>query len=172
MSPPTEEILIRMPENYLPPGSLCLYSLMESSYIDVGGKYLALGQSLEDRARWAYMEATYGLLAHDGGADPIFTYANQVAQRCFESSWSTLVGSYSRLSASQERQADRNGLLAKVRKDGVARGYRGLRRSASGQQFWIEDVTMWTIRDRQGTNQGQAALFPRWSAQLGPAHDQ
>lgn len=117
----------------------------------------------EPAASWLYQDAPFGLLAHDAGADPVFTYANAVAQRCFEYSWHEFVGLRSRLSAEADRQDDRERLLAAVREHGFVEGYRGLRIAKSGRRFWIEDVLMWNLVDERGRRRGQAALFPRWT---------
>lgn len=140
-----------------------LFRLLEDSHRRLLGGGLSPDGDEATRVRWVYEEAPYGLLVHDGGADPVFTYANRTAQRCFERGWDTLVGTPSRLSAGPEQQEDRDRLLAQVTAHDVARGYRGLRVAASGRRFWIEDVAMWTVRDRSGTTVGQAAVFPRWS---------
>lgn len=117
----------------------------------------------ERAAEWLYHDAPFGLLAHDAGADPLFTYANTVAQRCFEYSWDEFVGLRSRLSAEADRQEDRERLLAAVREHGFVEGHRGLRIAKSGRRFWIEEVLMWNLVDEHGRRTGQAALFPKWT---------
>jgi len=113
-------------------------------------------------ARWLYEEASFGLLAHDADDDPLFIYANRTAQKCFEYSWDEFVRLPSRLSARPDAQEDRDRLLADVRARNFAEGYRGLRIAKSGRRFWIEDVVMWNLIDRDGNRHGQAAIFPRW----------
>lgn len=110
-------------------------------------------------AAWLYRDAPFALLAHDNAADPRFIYANLAAQRCFEYSWSEIVGMPSRLSAGPADRAERQRLLESVRREGLARGYRGVRIAKSGRSFWIEDGILWQLTDERGADRGQAALF-------------
>jgi hypothetical protein len=112
-----------------------------------------------EAARWLYEEAPFGLLAHDGAADPLFIYANHTAQKWFEYEWDEFVGLPSRLSALPDAQQDRDALLRSVAEHHCATGYRGARVSKSGRRFWIEDVTMWDLIDDTGVRHGQAAAF-------------
>jgi PAS domain S-box-containing protein len=112
-----------------------------------------------DPALWLYEQAQFCLLAHDGGADPRFVYANRSAQRCFEYAWHELVGLPSRLSAAPEAHAERAQLLSSVAQRGCAEGYRGLRVGKSGRRFWIENVSVWNLVDAQGRSHGQAATY-------------
>ena len=123
----------------------------------------AVGASASD-LEWLYERAPFCLLAHDGGSDPRFVYANRTAQRCFEYGWDEFVGLPSRLSALPDGRAERAVLLASVARDGFARGYRGLRVAKSGRRFWIEDVTVWNVFDPEGRPIGQAAVYERTTA--------
>jgi hypothetical protein len=123
--------------------------------------------SEQEAANWLYGQAPFGLLAHDTSGDPLFTYANLTAQRCFEYDWDAFVGLPSRLSASPAAQEDRDALVRDVTAHHFASGYRGKRVSRTGKRFWIEDVTMWDLIDGEGALHGQAAVFRSWS----PADD-
>jgi PAS domain S-box-containing protein len=112
-------------------------------------------------AAWLYAEAPFAVLAHDGGADPRFTYANRTAQACFGYTWAELVGLPSRLSAEAPERAERQRLLDAVTRDGFSRGYRGLRIARDGRRFWIERAVVWQL-DRGGVTVGQAATFSEW----------
>jgi hypothetical protein len=114
-----------------------------------------------DAARWLYEDAPFCLLAHDGGDDPCFIYANVSAQRCFEYAWHELVGMPSRLSAAPEARGERSQLLAAVAEHGYTEAYRGLRVAKSGRRFWIEDVSVWNLVDGDGRKHGQAATYRR-----------
>lgn len=122
---------------------------------------LATSPGLGPRLRWLDEAAPFGLLAHDGDTDPRFIYANATAARWFGYDRADIVGMPSRLSAGGEAQEDRDDLLREVTRQGLATGYRGLRRDRSGRRFWIEDVTMWNLIGRAGEHAGQAALLPR-----------
>lgn len=113
-------------------------------------------------AAWLYARAPFALLAHDGGADPRFIYANRTAQACFEYDWDAIVGLPSRLSAEAPERAARQRLLDAVARDGFATGYRGVRIARSGRRFWIEDGVVWQLRRPDGSVAGQAAVFAAW----------
>jgi PAS domain S-box-containing protein len=112
-------------------------------------------------AAWLYEAAPFAVLAHDGGADPRFTYANRTALACFGYSRDELVGLPSRLSAEAPERAERQRLLDAVARDGFTRGYRGLRIARDGRRFWIERAVVWQL-DRDGMPVGQAATFSAW----------
>jgi MEKHLA domain len=114
-------------------------------------------------AEWLYRDAPFALVAHDDGPDPRFIYANRTAQACFEYSWSEFVALRSRLSAPPADRAERRRLLDSVRRDGVVRGYRGLRIAKSGRLFWIDGGVVWQLTDAGGVSRGQAALFTSWT---------
>lgn len=103
------------------------------------------------------------LLAHDGGADPRFTYANRMAQELWELDWATFVGMPSRLSAEADQTADRQRLLDRAREHGFIDDYQGIRRSRTGRRFRIEGVLLWNVLDEAGARVGQAAAFSRWT---------
>lgn len=108
---------------------------------------------------WLYRDAPFGVLAHDGGGDPRFVYANVAAQTAFEYPWDRLVGLHSRLSAEPDDRAERRRLLDAVQRDGFIDDYRGRRVSRTGRRFWIEDATVWNLVDEHGARVGQAARF-------------
>jgi PAS domain S-box-containing protein len=112
-------------------------------------------------AAWLYEQASFVVLAHDGGADPRFVYANRAAQACFGYARDELVGLPSRFSAEAPERTERQRLLDAVARDGFTRGYRGLRIAKGGRRFWIEQAVVWQL-DRDGTAIGQAATFSEW----------
>jgi len=115
-----------------------------------------------DAARWLYENAPFCVVAHNTDADPRFVYANQAAQRCFEYTWAEMTALRSRLSAEHLNREERDGLLESVRTKGYASGYRGLRIAKSGRRFWIENVTVWNLINREGAYCGQAATYRQW----------
>jgi hypothetical protein len=137
---------------------------LSGSYQRLVGRSLTSGSPAgADSADWLYREAPFALLAQDASDDPAFVYANTAAQRRFEYSWEEFRGLPSRLSAPPADRSERERLLAGVLRDGYFEGYRGLRESATGRRFWIEDVTIWNLADADGPIRGQAALIPAWS---------
>ncbi|WP_179401832.1 MEKHLA domain-containing protein [Burkholderia guangdongensis] len=142
---------------------LDFFNLLADSHLRlVGAPLVESGLSCADAARWLYEDALFCVLAHNTDADPRFIYANRAAQRCFEYDWDGMTALRSRLSAEHPNRDERDRLLESVRLRGFATGYRGLRISRSGRRFWIEDVTVWNLVDRDGIYRGQAATYRRW----------
>jgi len=102
------------------------------------------------------------VLAHDGGDDPRFIYANKAAQACFEYSEDELIGLPSRLSAEAPERAARQALLDRVSRDGFISDYSGIRIAKSGRRFCIENAIVWQLIDADGQHHGQAATFSEW----------
>ena len=124
-----------------------------------------LGRALTDPAagaEWLYHRAPFVVLAHDGGDDPRFIYANETAQACFGYSVTELIGLPSRLSAEAEERAERQRLLDRVGRDGFIPDYSGIRIAKSGRRFRIENAIVWQLIDADGTHHGQAATFSEW----------
>jgi MEKHLA domain len=121
------------------------------------------GESVTEWALRAYT-APFVLLAHDGGADPRFTYANRMAQELFEMPWSLFAGMPSRRSAEPDEQAARDALLSRVLRDGFCEDYSGIRVAASGRRFRITGATVWNVYREDGRRMGQAASFVHWQA--------
>lgn len=129
----------------------------------VGASLLSPDVAQADASRWLYEDAPFALLAQDMSADPKFVYANRTAQQQFEYSWDEFIGLPSRLSAETPERDEREESMQRVRLQGYAVGYRGVRVAKSGRRFWIEDATVWNLVDRDGSVQGQAAVIGRWS---------
>lgn len=113
-------------------------------------------------AHWLYAEAPVCVLAHSTDPDPHFIYANTAAQDLFEYSWDEFVALPSRLSAEASEREERQRLLDAVGRHGYATGHSGIRIAKSGRRFWIEDCTLWQLRDDDATLHGVAACIPRW----------
>jgi PAS domain-containing protein len=133
-----------------------LYTLLSESYLRLAGTRLVPSGC---GAAWLYGQAPFALLAHDTSPDPRFIYANLAAQTCFEYSWSEIIGLPSHLSAVPADRAERQQLLDAVRRDGLMRGYHGVRVAKSGRRFRIENGILWQLIDARGIDHGQAALF-------------
>jgi len=132
-----------------------------SSYQCLLGKPL-----LDSQHPRALVEQLYQLpaviLAHNGGDDPCFTYANLAAQRLWEMEWDQLVGMPSRYSAEPDHRDSRAQLLAQVQAKGYIDNYRGIRISASGQRFEIQQAVVFNLLNQEGQKVGQAATFADW----------
>lgn len=103
------------------------------------------------------------IVSHGTEADPIFRWANPAALALWEMDWNAFTRLPSRQSAADtpEVQADRSQLLKEAWRKGWVTGYRGIRVSASGRRFAIDDTVLWTVRDAKGVIHGQAALIRR-----------
>lgn len=132
------------------------FALLTASHERLVGRPLVPGGA---GPSWLYRDAPFGLLAHDGAADPRFVYANLAAQARFEYGWDALVGMPSRLSAQPDARDERRRLLDDVARDGFSTGYRGRRVTRTGRAFWIERATLWNLVDGGGAHVGQAARF-------------
>ena len=113
----------------------------------------------QQRLAWLHRDAPYSLLAHDGAADPRFTYVNDCALQCFKYPRERFIGMPSRFSASELDRAARQVLLEQVTANGIAAGYSGWRVDAFDQPFMIHAGVVWTLLDDAGQPCGQAALF-------------
>ncbi|GIC78651.1 MEKHLA domain-containing protein [Moritella sp. F3] len=90
----------------------------------------------------ALFNADFVLVSHGTENDPIFNYGNKSALKSFELSWSEFIALPSRKSAKPMDRDERADLLARVTQFGFIDDYRGLRISASGRTFWIENATV------------------------------
>ncbi len=59
-------------------------------------------------------------------------------------------------------QAERERLMQAVRQRGFIDDYRGVRISAQGRRFLIEQAIVWNVIDAQDRVVGQAAMFDQW----------
>jgi hypothetical protein len=110
----------------------------------------------------ALYEAPFVVLAHDTAADPVFFYANRMAQELFEMTWDEMVRQPSRLSAEPLARTERERLLKRVAERGYVDDYSGIRVSKTGRRFRIERATVWNLVDANGACVGQAAAFGTW----------
>lgn len=103
------------------------------------------------------------VVAHGTEPDPLFFFANAAALARFESGVAAFIGMPSRLSAEAPVRVERQSLLDRVRRDGFIADYAGVRVSASGRRFRIEQAVVWNLIDDAGIMRGQAAMFDRWT---------
>lgn len=136
------------------------FDLLTGSHLRIVGRPLV---PAERGPHWLYEGAPFVVLAHDGGADPRFVYANRTAQHLFGYSWQEFVGLPSRLSAEAPERAERQRLLDAVAAKGFIDDYNGIRIAKSGRRFWIEKASVWQLIDDAGVDRGQAAAFSAWS---------
>jgi hypothetical protein len=141
-------------------GGLRRLNLLVSSYHRLTGRHLIDPQPTD---LWlACWTAPRVIVAHGTEADPIFFYGNRLALSCFEMNFATFTRLPSRYSAVQLLREEREALLARVREHGFIDDYAGVRVSASGKRFVIEQAVVWDLLDEAGQRHGQAATFERW----------
>jgi hypothetical protein len=137
--------------------------VLSGSFARLLGRPLAPGLPADGRAlAQALYDAPTVIVSHGTEADPVFWFANRAAQALWEMDWERFISTPSRLSAEPEERATRDALLRRAAERGYVDDYRGVRVSASGRRFAIEDVVLWNLTDEGGVPCGQAAMFARW----------
>ncbi len=115
-----------------------------------------------DRYRQLF-EAPFCVVSHNTEADPVFNYGNRTALARFEMTWDEFTRLPSRLSAEPGVREERERLLDRVTRFGFIDDYQGVRVSASGKRFRVEDSMVWNLTDEDGAYRGQAAALFTWS---------
>ncbi|MEY3353067.1 MAG: hypothetical protein RL533_1377, partial [Pseudomonadota bacterium] len=113
--------------------------LILDSYQHFLGKSCIELTSSKNAAQMLY-EAPFAVVEHDTCADPIFTYANRMAQNAFEMTWAEITSIPSRQSAEPVLQDERQSLLQRVQQFGFIDDYSGIRISKGGKRFWIRNA--------------------------------
>lgn len=135
-------------------GELLCYSFKRLT-----GKPLLASETSDSNLIEQLYNAPFALLSHGLEADPIFNFGNQKTLELFEFEWTDFIQLPSRKSAEPMNREERAGLLKTVTKQGYIDNYSGIRISASGQRFMIEQAIVWNILDELGQYHGQAAMF-------------
>lgn len=104
-------------------------------------------------------DAPQAIVAHGTEADPLFFFGNRAALTKFETTEAAFIGMPSRLSAEAPLREERQALLERVSRDGFIDDYAGIRISARGTRFRIENAVVWNLIDAAGVRHGQAAMF-------------
>lgn len=136
-----------------------LLEQIDKCFHRLNGTPLAFPPGIVDRHKWLHTEAPYSILAHNGGEDPVFIYANEYALSCFKYTMKEMLELPSRLSTAEKDREAREKLLKEVTKNGIAYNYSGPRVDKNGNTFMIYDGIVWELRDDDGTVWGQGALF-------------
>jgi hypothetical protein len=103
------------------------------------------------------------VVSHGTEEDPILNYGNRMALELWEMSWQRLTQTPSRLTAEPVNQAERAGMLARARERGYIDNYRGVRITATGRRFLVEQAIVWNVVDGSRGRIGQAATFSQWT---------
>ncbi|HEX7852950.1 MAG TPA: MEKHLA domain-containing protein [Sphingobium sp.] len=149
-----------LPDSYRLPDTAARIALIAESHQRLFDKPLVEGGDVVS-ALW---EAPFAVVAHGTEGDPLFFFGNRVALERFECRPQDFRGMPSRLSAEAPLREERQALLDRVRLDGFITDYAGVRISATGRRFRIEEALVWNLVDEAGTVRGQAACFAKWGA--------
>lgn len=104
--------------------------------------------------------ASFALLMHNGGADPVFQYANARARELFGYTLAEFRQLPSRLSAEPDKREERARMLEQAATSGYFEGYQGIRIAKDGRRFRIVEAVIWQVHDTDGQQIGQAARIP------------
>ena len=131
--------------------------IIAESFLRLTGRPL-----LDDPSPERLWNAPRVIVAHGTEADPVFFYGNRLALEVFEMDFSSFTRLPSRFSAEPVNREERARLLDRVSRDGFIDDYAGVRISAQGKRFRIEQAVVWNLIDLEGVCHGQAATFDRW----------
>lgn len=134
-------------------------ALIAESHLRLTGRELAAAGGDLAEAMWNLPAV---VLAHGAEGDPLFFYGNRAALDLFEVAADDFIRMPSRLSAESVEREERAILLERVARNGFIDDYSGIRVSATGRRFRIEQAIVWNLADETGTIHGQAATFDRW----------
>jgi hypothetical protein len=107
-------------------------------------------------------EASFVVVSHGTQADPILSYGNRTALELWEMDLETLLRTPSRLTAEPVHRDERAQLLARTTRDGYVDDYSGIRITATGRRFRIDQAVVWNLIDADEKLVGQAATFSEW----------
>lgn len=145
-----------IPARLREPGSAQAIAAVAASYARLLGTPLVAPGGDIVLAMW---QAPQVILAHGSEPDPVFFFGNRAALACFETDLESLLAMPSRLSAEVPLREERQMLLDRVAANGFIHDYAGVRISAKGRRFRIEQAVVWTVSDEAGVRIGQAAMF-------------
>jgi len=111
----------------------------------------------------ALFHAPFVVVSHGTQADPILNYGNGAALKLWEMEWAAFTQTPSRLTAEAPERSERARLLDEVTRNGFIANYKGVRISATGKRFRIDEAIVWNLRDENAAHYGQAATFARWT---------
>ena len=149
-----------LPAAYANPACAARIALIAESHLRLTGRALIAAGDDPLVALWQHPAV---ILAHGTEADPRFFFASHAALERFETTVEQFLGSPSRLSAEAPLREERQALLDRVTRDGFIADYAGVRISARGRRFRIEQALVWNLIDAAGIVHGQAACFSQWT---------
>lgn len=149
--------MIPVPDRYRAPEVSARIALVAESFARLVGRPLVADPGADIvSALWC---APRAILAHGTEADPVFFFGNARALEVFETDVAAFTAMPSRLSAEAPLRGERQALLDRVSRDGFISDYAGIRITATGRRFRIEQAIVWNLVDAHGVRHGQAATF-------------
>lgn len=147
----------------LQPGWLEHTQILLDSYQHwIGEELLERQGDFREQALSLY-RAPFVVVSHGIQADPILNYGNATALALWEMSVEQLLQTPSRLTAEPMHRDERAQLMDRTTRDGFVNDYRGIRISAKGRRFRIDQATVWNLINASGERVGQAATFSEWT---------
>ena len=137
-------------------------AFMLISYKRWTGQDLIWRRSRQFDAQTLYQDRRV-VVSHGLGDDPIFNYANAAAQSLWGMDWQQFIFTPSRLSAPPVDRDERAAALQRTTDLGFVANYAGIRVTADGRRFQIQDAVVWNVFRDQTVFVGQAAMIPRWN---------
>jgi len=126
------------------------------------GRPLLQSRGTSEQDSEALYKAAFVVVSHGMQADPILNYGNQTAVELWETNLETLLTMPSRKTAEPVHRSECADMLARTARDGYIDDYQGVRITATGKRFRIDQAVVWNLIDSDGTSVGQAATFSDW----------
>lgn len=158
-----------MPDHWEQPSAIRQVELILASYRRWTGRGLfaaaGIGEVVGDPREIARLvhALPFVVVSHGTEPDPVFNYGNHIAQLLWELDWPAFTRLPSRRSAEAVHVEERQRWLDTAARQGYVEGCYGVRASASGRRFLIQDVTIWNVVDETGAPAGQAATYRTWT---------
>ncbi len=106
--------------------------------------------------------ADFVVFSHNTDTDPLYNYGNKMGLQLWEMDWQQLMATPSRTTTQPLLREEREKLLNQTESQGYVTNIQGIRISAQGTKYQIDDITTWNLKDNQGKDCGQAATFSQW----------
>ncbi len=147
---------------WLAPQAVARAAQVLDSFERLLGRPLIPRQDSPEADARSLFEAPFPVLAHGTQADPLLDYGNRAALALWEMDWPRFTATPSRLTAEPDSRAAREKILHAAAERGYVAHYSGVRVSATGRRFRVEELILWRVADGGGLAAGLAAAFPRW----------
>lgn len=167
-SPPRQDFLCRIDtylrdadppaEPWLSPAAQRQAARLVRSYAHFTGEILVPPGSEAEVAARLFEHPALVLSLADG---PTYNYANRTAMTAFERDWHQITNMVGDESAEPHLRKERTERLREALLQGCVRNYAGVRISAHGKRFLLEDGTLFAVLDESGATCGVAAVIPR-----------